>query len=106
MRDFLDMVGCRTFRSPKSAGFQEDAFGRGIYFDNCEPDLLTRATIDVTVGIAIVYFAATCTLLLQKLSRHRKLSYRLIQVGTVFTRLQVSSKDQNASQSQYVGISA
>jgi len=90
----------------KSAGFQEDAFGRGIYFDNCEPDLLTRATIDVTVGIAIVYFAATCTLLLQKLSRHRKLSYRLIQVGTVFTRLQVSSKDQNASQSQYVGISA
>jgi len=100
------MVGCRTFRSPKSAGFQEDAFGRGIYFDNCEPDLLTRATIDVTVGIAIVYFAATCTLLLQKLSRHRKLSYRLIQVGTVFTRLQVSSKDQNASQSQYVDISA
>ncbi|KAL0038251.1 hypothetical protein WJX79_010181 [Trebouxia sp. C0005] len=45
------------------ADSQEDDFGRGIYFDNCEPDLLTRATIDVTVGIAFV--------------------------GTVFTRLQL-----------------
>ncbi|DBA92558.1 TPA: hypothetical protein ACH3X1_002782 [Trebouxia sp. C0004] len=72
----------------KSTGFQEEAFRRGIYFDNCEPDLLTRVTIDVTVGIAMVYFAATCTLLLQKLSRHKKLSYRQLQVGTVFTKLQ------------------
>ncbi|KAA6428561.1 MAG: hypothetical protein FRX49_01437 [Trebouxia sp. A1-2] len=71
------------------ADSQEDDFGRGIYFDNCEPDLLTRATIDVTVGIAFVYFAATCTFLLQKLNKHRKLSYRLIQVGTVLTRLQL-----------------
>ena len=56
---------------------------------------MTRVCIDVMVGIAVVYFAIICALLMLKLSAHRKVAYRRIQVGTVFFRLQVSSQDQN-----------
>jgi len=68
---------------------------RGVVLSNCTPDVMTRVCIDVTVGIAFIYFALTCALLLLKLSQHRKLPYRRIQVGTVFFRLQVSPQDWN-----------
>ena len=56
---------------------------------------MTRVCIDTMVGIACIYFAVTCVLLMLKLSAHRKVAYRRIQVGTVFFRLQVSSQHQN-----------
>ena len=73
----------------RSADYLMQAYKSGVYVDNCEPDLLTRVTIDVTVGIALVYFAATCALLLWKLNSHKKLSYRRIQVGNSFFKMQV-----------------
>ena len=66
------------------------AFQRGVFFDSCEPDLLTRVAVDVAVGLAIVYFAVTCALIVRKLHIHKKLSWRLVQLGNVFFRLQVS----------------
>ena len=44
------------------------------------------------VGMTLLYFALTCTLILRKLNAHKKVSYRLIQTGTVYFRLQVSSR--------------
>ena len=66
---------------------------RGVIFDSCGPDLFTRVTVGTMVGIALLYFAATCALLLWKLNRHKRMPYRQTQVGTVFFRLQVSSQD-------------
>ena len=43
------------------------------------------------VGMALLYFIATCALIFWKLNRHKKMPYRQIQVGTVFFRLQVRS---------------
>lgn len=65
---------------------------RGLIFDSCGPDLFTRVTVGTMVGIALLYFAATCALLLWKLNRHKRMPYRQTQVGTVFFRLQVSSQ--------------
>ncbi len=47
------------------------------------------------VGIAFIYFAVTCALLMVKLREHRKVAYRRIQVGTVFFRLQVRPHRQS-----------
>jgi len=82
--------------SRRDAEYEVLAFERGVYSTSCEPDVLTRVCIDVTVGIAFLYFAVTCALLLRKLNLHKKVSYRMIQVGTVFFRLQVSPEDQSA----------
>ena len=79
----------------RGAEYLVQAFKSGVFVDNCEPDLLTRVTIDVTVGIALVYFAATCALLLWKLSSHKKLSYRRIQVGNAFFKMQVGRSNTN-----------
>ncbi|DBA74569.1 TPA: hypothetical protein ACH3X2_009444 [Trebouxia sp. C0005] len=65
------------------------AIQRGVVLSNCTPDVMTRVCIDVMVGIACIYFAVTCVLLMLKLSAHRKVAYRRIQVGTVFFRLQL-----------------
>ncbi len=72
------------------------AIQRGMVLSNCAPDVMTRVCIDVMVGIALVYFAITCALLMLKLSAHKKVAYRRIQVGTIFFRLQVSPQDQNS----------
>ena len=42
------------------------------------------------VGLTLLYFALTCALILGKLNAHKKVSYRLIQTGIVYYRLQVS----------------
>ena len=75
----------RDFANSATAAFQ-----RGVILSSCESDLLTRVCVDVTVGLALVYFAVTCALILMKLSMHKKFSYRMIQMGSVFFRLQVS----------------
>lgn len=64
---------------------------RGNVFSNCAPDLLTRITVGTMVGMALLYFVATCALIFWKLNRHKKMPYRQIQLGTVFFQLQVSS---------------
>ena len=90
--DFLSVcktADCASAGSPDSTIL---ALQRGVVLSNCAPDVLTRVCIDVMVGLACIYFAITCALLMLKLSAHRKMAYRRIQVGTVFFRLQVSSQ--------------
>lgn len=85
------------FQSSAFAGSQRGlsdnamlAFQRGVTLNSCESDLPTRVCVDVTVGLALVYFAVTCVLILMKLNRHKKASYRRVQMGILFFRLQVN----------------
>ncbi|KAA6428794.1 MAG: hypothetical protein FRX49_01669 [Trebouxia sp. A1-2] len=57
-----------------------NAIQRGVVLSNCTPDVMTRVCIDTMVGIACIYFAVTCVLLMLKLSAHRKVAYRRIQL--------------------------
>ena len=95
--DLLHAYLVQLFQDSACTGSQRKAFDsamaafqRGAILDSCQPDLLTRVSVDVTVGLALVYFAVTCALILVKLNMHKKFSYRMIQMGTVFFRLQVS----------------
>ena len=76
--------------SQRGADSAMAAFQRGVILSSCESDLLTRVCVDVTVGLALVYFAVTCALILMKLNRHKKVSYRRVQLGILFFRLQVN----------------
>ena len=69
----------------------DDVARRQEVFNSCGSDLFTRIDIGTMVGMALLYFVATCALIFWKLNRHKSMHYRQIQVGTVFFRLQVSS---------------
>ena len=55
----------------------------------CNVDRATQIVVNVIVAFAVLYFLATCTLLLSKLRSYRKLPYTFVQVGLVYNTLQV-----------------
>ena len=55
----------------------------------CNVDHATQIVVNVIVAFAVLYFLATCTLLLSKLRSYRKLPYTFVQVGLVYNTLQV-----------------
>ena len=58
---------------------------------NCGVDRATAISVYIIVAIAILYFAATCVLLLAKLRAYRKMPYTFAQVGLVYNTLQVGA---------------
>ena len=58
-------------------------------FASCSIDRATAIIVDFIVAIALLYFIATCVLLLSKLRSYRKQPYTSVQVGLVYNTLQV-----------------
>ncbi|DBB01839.1 TPA: hypothetical protein ACH3X1_000447 [Trebouxia sp. C0004] len=55
----------------------------------CNPDGLTRTSIDLLVAFALVYFGATCCILVYKLRMFHRLPYSRAQAALVFYKFQL-----------------
>ena len=55
----------------------------------CSSDHTTTIVVDLIVAFALLYFAITYLLLLLRLRGYRKQPYTFVQVGLVYTTLQV-----------------
>lgn len=62
----------------------------GLAAPSCIIGLRNEICIYLEVGVSIGYFVATCYLYAWKLRQHKRFPLRVVQVGMLFFRLQVS----------------
>ena len=61
-----------------------------VSIGDCRPSTTTEVFVFITVGVALVYFLITYVLLVWKMQKHKAVSYHIVQMGSLFYRLQVT----------------